>query len=109
MDFENWAATRKMSSKKSSASEEETLIQVPCVGEFTPMRPVEDANIFERFRHFPCKAGDMIVWDYRIPHANALKNESKYAREAVYIGNLYCIVYLVYVFIFVSINFFGCI
>ena len=34
----------------------------PCVGDFTPIRPVEDRDILERFQHVPCKAGDMVCW-----------------------------------------------
>ena len=60
----------------------------PCVGEFTPIRPKDDRDIIERFRHIPCKKGDMICWDYRIPHANSRRNVSSVSREAIYIGLL---------------------
>ena len=51
-----------------------------------PIRSQEDREVIERFRHIPCKAGDLVIWDYRIPHANALKNVSSVAREVIYIG-----------------------
>lgn len=60
----------------------------PCVGQFTPIRMIEDSDIIQRFEHIPCKAGDMVFWDYRIPHSNSYKNESNITREAVYIGLL---------------------
>lgn len=60
----------------------------PCVGQFTPIRMIEDNDIIKRFEHISCRAGDMVVWDYRIPHSNSYKNESDQTREAVYIGLL---------------------
>jgi hypothetical protein len=36
--------------------------------------------------HIPYKAGDIICWDYRIPHSNAQKNSSITSREVLYIG-----------------------
>jgi hypothetical protein len=32
------------------------------VGDFTPIRPVEDRDILDRFQHVPCKAGDLVCW-----------------------------------------------
>lgn len=61
---------------------------VPCVGDFTPIRPVEDREVIEQFRHIPCRAGDLVLWDYRIPHANARFNHAPFAREVVYLGFL---------------------
>ena len=60
----------------------------PCVGQFTPIRMIEDNDIIKRFEHIACRAGDMVVWDYRIPHSNSYKNESNQTREALYIGLL---------------------
>lgn len=34
----------------------------PCVGDFTPIRPIEDKEILDRFQHIPCKAGDLVCW-----------------------------------------------
>jgi hypothetical protein len=33
-------------------------------------------------------AGDLVCWDFRIPHANSRRNISNHAREVVYIGLL---------------------
>lgn len=63
----------------------------PCVGQFTPIRMIEDADIIRRFEHIPCMAGDMVLWDYRIPHSNSYRNTSEETREAVYIGILPCV------------------
>ena len=63
-------------------------IPPPCVGDFTPIRPLEDKEVIDRFVSIPYKAGDLICWDYRIPHANSRFNLSSIAREAIYIGLL---------------------
>ena len=60
----------------------------PCVGSFTPIRPIEDRDIIRQFEHVPCRAGDLVVWDYRLPHSNARKNNKNTAREVVYLGFL---------------------
>jgi ectoine hydroxylase-related dioxygenase (phytanoyl-CoA dioxygenase family) len=60
----------------------------PCVGNFSPIRPKEDEFIIKKFQHIPCKAGDLVCWDYRIPHANSRFNQSNISREAIYIGLL---------------------
>lgn len=59
-----------------------------CVGEFSRLRPVQDADILQRFRHIPYKAGDIVLWDWRIPHANATHHVGTRAREVVYTGFL---------------------
>lgn len=68
--------------------DEDKLLPPPCVGDFTPIRPSEDKDIIDRFRHIPCRAGDMVCWDVRIPHANARYNTLSTARQVVYIGLL---------------------
>ena len=65
-----------------------TRIEPPCVGQFTPIRPKEDHEVLQRFEHIPIRAGDLVLWDYRIPHANSYRNDSDHAREVVYIGLL---------------------
>ena len=60
----------------------------PCVGQFTPIRPKGDEDILQRFQHIGCHAGDLVLWDYRIPHANSYHNNSDHPREVVYIGLL---------------------
>lgn len=60
----------------------------PCVGSFTPIRPIEDRDIIRQFEHVPCRAGDLVLWDYRLPHSNARYNNKETAREVVYLGFL---------------------
>jgi hypothetical protein len=67
---------------------DQEILYPPCVGQFTPIRMVEDKEIIDRFEHIPCNAGDIVCWDYRIPHANSFKNNTSQTREAVYIGLL---------------------
>jgi len=77
--FVQWAAGRTGGKHGQSA---------PCVGDFTPIRPVEDRDVINRMQHIPCKAGDLVCWDYRIPHANSRFNHTDHARAVVYIGLL---------------------
>ena len=49
-------------------------LAAPCVGEFTPIRPREDNEVLRRITPVPCRAGDLVIWDNRIPHANSREN-----------------------------------
>lgn len=51
--FESWAALRVRGKNNEGA---------PCVGDFTPIRPVEDKDVLDRMTHIPCKAGDLVCW-----------------------------------------------
>lgn len=77
--FDEWAVSRPAGANQA---------QPPCVGDFTPIRPIEDKDVISGFQHIPCKAGDMVCWDYRIPHANSRRNDTSRAREAIYVGLL---------------------
>lgn len=81
--FKNWAEFRLASAKVSVESH-----APPCVGSFSPIRPIEDRDIILLFEHISCRAGDMVCWDYRIPHSNSRYNNGNEAREVVYIGLL---------------------
>lgn len=52
-NFTEWAASRTGGRDGQPA---------PCVGDFTPMRPVEDKDVLDRMSHVPCKAGDLVCW-----------------------------------------------
>lgn len=54
--FAAWAAARAPSVTKSGGE------AAPCVGDFSPIRPIEDKDVLENFRHIPCKAGDLVCW-----------------------------------------------
>jgi len=58
--FAQWASSRTPSVSKSGEE------FVPCVGDFTPIRPLEDKDVLEKFRHIPCKAGDLVCWVRRL-------------------------------------------
>ena len=80
--FCNWNEFRLPSIKSQGE------FRAPCVGSFSPIRPIEDRDIIQLFEHIPCRAGDMVCWDYRIPHSNAKYNSGNEAREVIYIGFL---------------------
>jgi len=77
--FREWAIKRPPTLGSQTA---------PCIGDFTPIRPLEDREVIEQFRHIPCRAGDLVIWDYRIPHANSRYNYACSPREVIYIGFL---------------------
>jgi hypothetical protein len=79
LQFDNWVASRKSGPSQDSP---------PCVGDFTPIRPIEDKEVLQGITHIPCRAGDMVCWDYRIPHANSRRNDRPTAREVIYVGVL---------------------
>lgn len=79
-DFASWAQRRAPSVSTGQPA--------PCVGDFTPMRPVEDADILGRMKHVPCRAGDLVLWDNRIPHANSRRNLAAEPRQVVYLKYL---------------------
>ena len=51
--FDAWARNRPAGEGSSSA---------PCVGDFTPIRPVLDQDVLGGMKHIPCKAGDLVCW-----------------------------------------------
>ena len=93
-EFNDWSETRvgnTTSIQKGLENENvhRDLAELPpCVGQFTPIRPKGDQDILQRFQHIGCHAGDLVLWDYRIPHANSYHNHSDHPREVVYIGLL---------------------
>ena len=48
----------------------------------------EDKEILNNFTHVPYKSGSAILWDWRLPHANAKYNNSTIPREVIYTGFL---------------------
>ena len=93
--FEEWVEHRKPSPSPSQSSPSPSVSTStdvragpPCRGQFTPIRPLEDADIIRRMEHIPVRAGDMCLWDFRIAHANARFNVGLEPREVIYIGCL---------------------
>ena len=56
----------------------------PCIGEYTHIRPTEDAHVMEQVQHVPVPAGSVVMWDTRIPHANAYRHDGETPRAVVY-------------------------
>ena len=92
-EFDAWSQNRpptvvtrkKKKSQNIAAPEYETItIPAPCVGQYTHIRPVEDASIFRRIQHFPVRAGSAVFWDVRLPHANAYRHNGTVPRAVVY-------------------------
>jgi len=78
---------RKKESTTTSSDTSPSAVRqsAPCLGEYTHIRPKEDAEVMQRVCHIPVKAGSAVFWDNRIPHANAYRNDSKrMARAVVY-------------------------
>jgi hypothetical protein len=78
-DFDQWARSRPAGNiqKTTNRSAEGSLNRdAPCVGEFTPIRPVEDKETLKRIQHIACGAGDLVLWDNRIPHSNSRENKA---------------------------------
>ena len=55
-----------------------------CVGEYTHIRPKEDAEVMKQVKHIPVAAGSVVFWDNRLPHANSYRNDSHLSRMVVY-------------------------
>ena len=59
-----------------------------CVGDFCRLLPKEDRDILSKYQHIEYNAGSLILFDWRIPHANARYNKSVNTRMVVYTGLL---------------------
>ncbi|OQR95102.1 phytanoyl- dioxygenase superfamily protein [Achlya hypogyna] len=59
-----------------------------CLGDFSPLRMQEDRDVISRFRHVPAPAGSVIMFDWRIPHANSYRHVGSIPREVIYTGFL---------------------
>ena len=86
-EFLQWAEKRRWSTKKGRNGQDQ-VIPPPCLGNFSPIRPIEDADVIRRFQHVPCKAGSLVLWDNRIPHANSKVHEGNSPREVLYVSLL---------------------
>ncbi|CAI5709780.1 unnamed protein product [Hyaloperonospora brassicae] len=62
--------------------------QQVCLGDFSPLRMQEDRAVIDRYRHISCRAGSVIFFDWRIPHANSYKHVGTCPREVIYTGFL---------------------
>jgi hypothetical protein len=103
LDFDAWAESRPLTrgappksrqqqpghKHQASTPASQSTKPAPCIGEFTPLRPREDANVLARVAHVGCvRAGDLVLWDNRVPHSNSRFNHSGHSREVVFLGFL---------------------
>jgi len=58
--FDEWAAKRKGSAAPTGTGTPSSA--PPCLGDFSPIRMIEDRDVIDKFRHIPCKAGDLVCW-----------------------------------------------
>ena len=79
-EFRSWTNTRA-----PTVAKEGSPMPAPCLGEYTHMRPTEDATVMQRVQHVPgvC-AGSAVFWDNRLPHANAYRHNGTEPRAVVY-------------------------
>jgi ectoine hydroxylase-related dioxygenase (phytanoyl-CoA dioxygenase family) len=87
-EFQIWAENRVVDQGGKEPSPRIISPEQLCVGQFTAIRTKEEASTIERFQHIPYKAGDIVCWDYRIPHANSSENTTAFPREVLYLGML---------------------
>ncbi len=75
-EFDAWAATRAPCAKTGKPA--------PCVGDFTPIRPQQDAAVIARFAPVLYPAGAVVAFDFRTPHANSSQHRGWTPRQVVY-------------------------
>ncbi len=78
------APTTIIKRDKQSGSKNFVDVPAPCIGEYTHIRPKEDGKVMKLVQHIPVRAGSVVFWDNRIPHANAYRNDSEFSRAVVY-------------------------
>ena len=88
IDFEEWARQRPPTvitrKNKQTQATETVSFPAPCLGEYTHIRPTEDAAVMKRVQHVAVTAGSVVFWDNRIPHANSYKHLGEIPRAVVY-------------------------
>lgn len=87
---ENRPPTTKLYKKKEQVggklvvTEETVSFPAPCLGEYTHIRPTEDRDVMDRIRRIPARAGSVVFFDNRIPHANSYLHNGDNPRCVVY-------------------------
>ena len=76
LEFDAWAAARAPCAKTGRPP--------PCVGDFTPIRPQEDAAVISRFEPVLYPAGAVVAFDFRTPHANSSEHRGPLPRQVIY-------------------------
>ena len=81
-EFTSWSNSRQPSLVKTAKGPQP--IPPPCLGEYTHIRPKEDSDVFQRVQHVSVRAGDVVLWDNRLPHSNAYKHTGSVPRSVIY-------------------------
>lgn len=81
-EFASWRTSRQPSLVNTADGEQ--IIPPPCLGDYTHIRPKEDSDVFRRVQHVPVRAGDIVLWDNRLPHSNAYKHTGDKPRSVIY-------------------------
>ena len=74
--------------KTSACRMDKDLKDTVCVGDFCRLLPKEDKEILDKYEHIEYDKGSLVLFDWRIPHANARFNRSDQTRMVVYTGFL---------------------
>lgn len=86
-EFAEWTRTRTPSTivERGPNNEKRKIsVQPPCIGNYTHIRPKEDSAVMKRVRHVPVRAGSLVFWDFRLPHANAYRHNGDLPRVVIY-------------------------
>ena len=86
--FDQWRLHRPptlVTKTDGCGSKLQISVPAPCVGEYTHIRPKEDVDVMRRIEHISgVSAGSAVLWDNRIPHANAYRHDGNTPRIVVY-------------------------
>jgi hypothetical protein len=82
--FRSWARQRAPTVLRDREGNPISTEEPPCLGEYTHMRPKEDVNVMDRVQHVDVRAGSVVFWDNRLPHANAYRHNGDEPRAVVY-------------------------
>ena len=80
--FDEWVKNRPPTIITKNSTE--MSIPAPCLGNYSHIRPTEDAEVMQRVGHVPVAAGSAVFWDVRMAHANAYRHEGTSPRAVVY-------------------------
>lgn len=83
-EFRSWTQSRPPTVAYDEQNDEHITTPPPCMGEYTHMRPKQDADVLQRVQHVPVRAGSVVFWDYRLPHANAYRHDGCVPRAVLY-------------------------
>ena len=84
-NFHQWIHNRPLTASDTTTTiSNDSSHKSLCFGEYTHLRPMEDREVMKQIQHIPVKAKSMVLWDYRLPHANSYRNDCNIPRSVVY-------------------------